>query len=133
MQTVRSLRRALGALTAVLVAAVASLAAGVPAAQAAGGKTTRPPLAISITGITPDPATPHSTVTVTGTLANHTGAALPEIQVQGWTSNEWFQYPTQMTDFTNGTGPSVLPLQQAGQAYQVPNSVPNGATVGWSV
>ena len=133
MQTVRSLRRALGALTAVLVAAVASLAAGVPAAQAAGGKTTRPPLAISITGITPDPATPHSTVTVTGTLANHTGAALPEIQVQGWTSNEWFQYPAQMTDFTNGTGPSVLPLQQAGQAYQVPNSVPNGATVGWSV
>ena len=136
MQTVRSLRRTLGALSVVLLAAVASLAAVVPAAQAASGKTQRPPLAISITGITPTPyATPDATVTVTGTLANHTGAALPGTEVLARTSLASFQFPAQLTDFTNaaGTGTSVLPLQQAGEAYQVPDSVPNGATVRWVV
>ena len=132
MQTVRSLRRALGALFAVLVAAAASVAAVVPAAQAAG-TTQRPPLAISITGISPTPyATPGATIRVTGTLANHTGAALPGIEVLARTSTAWFQFPAQMTDFTNGTGTGTSPLQllQAGQTYQVPDSVPNGATVG---
>jgi hypothetical protein len=136
MQTVRSLRRALGALPAVLLAAVASLAAVVPAAQASSGKTQRPPLAISITGISPSMyATPGATVRVTGTLANHTGAPLAGIEVLARTSFGSFQFPAQMTDFTNGTGTGTSPLQllQAGQTYQVPDSVPNGATVGWSV
>ena len=135
MQTVRSLRRALGALSAVFLAVVASLAAVVPAAQATPGKTQRPPLAISITGITPATATPNATITVTGTLANHTGTAQPGIEVLAQTSTAWFQYPQELTDFTNatGTGTSPLQLQQAGQADQVPGSVPNGATVRWSV
>jgi len=135
MQTVRSLRRALGAFSAVFLATVASLAAVVPAAQAAPGKTQRPPLAISITGISPDPATSDAMVTVSGTLANHTGVALPGIAVQGFTSTEWFQYPTQLTDFTKstGTGTSALTLQPAGQPYVPPDSVPDGATVRWSV
>ena len=135
MQTVRSLRRALGALFAVLVGAAASVAAVVPAAQAAPGKTQRPPLAISITGITPSWATPDATVRVTGTLANHTGTAQPGIEVLARTSFAPFQFPAQMTDFTNGagTGTSALPLTQAGEAYQVPDSVPDGATVSWSV
>jgi hypothetical protein len=135
MPTVRSLRRALGALSVVLLAAAASLAAVVPAAQAASGKTQQPPLAISITGMTPAYATPDATVKVTGTLANHSGAALPGIEVLARTSFSSFQFPAQMTDFTNGTGTgtSVLPLLQAGEAYQVPDTVPNGATVRWSV
>ncbi|HXT92105.1 MAG TPA: DUF6049 family protein [Trebonia sp.] len=136
MQTVRSLRRTLGALSVVLLAAFASLAAVVPAAQAASGKTQPPPLAISITGITPTPyATPDATVKVAGTLANHSGSALPGIEVLARTSFSSFQFPLQMTDFTNaaGTGASVLPLLQAGEAYQVPDTVPNGATVRWSV
>jgi hypothetical protein len=134
MQTVRSLRRALGALSAVLLAVVASLATVVPAAQAAPGKTQRPPLAISITGITPSIATPNTTITVTGTLANHTGTAQPGIEVLAQTSTAWFQFPQQLTDFTKDTGTGTSPLQllQAGQAYQVPGSVPNGATVRWS-
>jgi hypothetical protein len=74
---------------------------------------------------------------VTGTLANRTGAALPDIAVQGWTSTELFQYPTQMTDFSDTvsttTGTSPLPLQPAGRQYSVPDPVPNGATVRWSV
>jgi hypothetical protein len=46
-----------------------------------------------------------------------------------------FGYPAQMTDFTNGlsTGTSALPLQQAGEQYQVTGAVPNGAAVAWAV
>ena len=40
-----------------------------------------------------------------------------------------------MTEFSDGTatGSSALPLQQAGEQYQVPAAVPNGATVRWTV
>jgi hypothetical protein len=145
MQTVRSVVRALGALTAVLLAVSGPLLAGVPAAQASAGEIQRPSaatsaanprtLAISITGMTPTAAGPDSTVTVHGTLANRTGSALSGIAVQASTSTEWFQYPAQMTDFTNAlsTGTSALSLQPAGEQYQVTGAVPNGATVRWAV
>jgi Family of unknown function (DUF6049) len=150
MQTVRCVLRALGAFTAVLLAAGGPLLAGAPAARAAVGQfqqqavttsavapssAVSQPLAISITGMTPTVPGPNSTITVTGTLANHTGAALPGIAVQAWTSTQPFQYPDQMTEFSDGTatGSSALPLQQAGEQYQVPTAVPNGATVRWSV
>ncbi len=89
--------------------------------------------------MTPTTAGPDSTVTLQGTLSNHTGSALSGVAVQAWTSFDSFQYPDQMTQFSNGTGTStaagssVLPLQSAGQQYQVPETVPNGATVRWSV
>jgi hypothetical protein len=85
--------------------------------------------------MTPTVPGPNSTITVTGTLANHTGAALPGIAVQAWTSTESFQYPEQMTEYSDGTaaGSSALPLQQAGEQYPVPAAVPNGGTVRWSV
>jgi hypothetical protein len=80
-------------------------------------------------------AGPDSTVKVSGTLANRTGSAVGGIAVQASTSTEWFQYPAQMTDFANGvaTRTSALPLQQAGDQYQVTGAVPNGATVRWTV
>ncbi len=140
MQTVRSLRRALGALTAVLFAAAGPLAAVVPAAQASAGQSQQSaltasvvtqPLSVAITGMTPTTALPASTVTVRGTLTNRTGQALSGVVLQGWTSTEAFQYPEQMTEFSDGNSP--LSLQQAGVQYSVPASVPNGATVGWSV
>jgi hypothetical protein len=148
MQTVRYVLRALGALTAVLLVAGVPMLAGVGAVQAAvqasAGETQQhsaavtaavtsadsQPLAVSITGMTPTVPGPDSTVTVSGTLANHTGSALPGIAVQALTSTQYFRYPQLMTDFTNGT--STIPLEQAGE-YQVPNSVPNGGTVQWSV
>jgi hypothetical protein len=135
MQTVRSVVRALGALTAVLLAVSGPLLAGVPAARASAGEVQQHRLAISITGMTPATAGPNSTVTLRGTLANHTGSALPGITVVADTSTEWFQYPAQMTDFTDGlsTGTSPLPLQQAGESYQVTRTVPKGATVRWAV
>lgn len=139
MQTVRSVLRTLGTLTAVLLAAGGPLAAVAPAAHASAGHVQQQsaaarsaaaqPLAISITGMTPTTTEPDSTVTVTGTLANHTGAALPGITVEALTSPDSFQYPAQMTEFTNN--PSSVSLQQAGE-YQVPGSVPNGGTVNWS-
>ncbi|HET9082545.1 MAG TPA: DUF6049 family protein [Trebonia sp.] len=144
MQPVRSVVRALGALAAVLLAGGGPLVAGIPSAEASAGQLQQrssgtgsavsQPLTISITGMTPAIALPNATVTVTGTLANHTGAALPGIVVQALTSTSGFGYPAQMTQFTSETasGASPLLLQQAGQ-YSVPNAVPNGASVNWSV
>jgi uncharacterized protein DUF6049 len=134
MQTVRSVVRALGALTAVLLAVSGPLLAGAPAARASAGAVQHT-LAISITGMTPTAAGPDSTVTVHGTLANRTGSAVGGISVQASTSTEWFQFPAQMTDFTNGlsSGTSPLLLQPAGEQYQVTGAVPNGATVRWAV
>jgi hypothetical protein len=145
MQAVRSTVRALGALLAVFLAASVSLLAGVPAVQASAGEVQqqssrtgaadKQTLAISITGMTPAVARPDATVTISGTLANHTGSALPGIAVHASTSIEWFRYPSQMTDFTNdlSLGTSALPLQQAGESYQVTGTVPNGATARWAV
>jgi hypothetical protein len=146
MQTVRSVLRTLGALTAVLLAAGGPLAVAAPSAQAAVGHVQQQsaaadpaaadssPLAISITGMTPSFPGPNSTVTVSGTLANHTGAALPGIAVQASTSTESFQYPQQMTDYSDNTatGSSAFFLQSAGAPYNVPATVPNGATVRWA-
>ena len=98
MQTVRCLVRALsapGAVVAVLIA-VSCLVLAVPAVQAsasdiqhqssdANAADTRG-IAISITGMTPQIATPSATVTVTGTLANHTGSTVSGITVQAQTS-----------------------------------------------
>jgi len=145
MQTVRSAFRALGALTAVFLAASVPLLSGAPAARASAGEIQQQSprsdaanahtLAISITGMTPTTAGPDSKVTVRGALANHTGATVSGISVQASTSTEGFLFPAQMTEFTDGlsTGTSVLPLQPAGQSYQVTGSVPNGATVQWAV
>jgi Family of unknown function (DUF6049) len=145
MQSVRSVIRALCALTAVILASVGPLVAVAPVAQASTGQflhqsartgsAVSQPLSISITGMTPATATPDATITVTGTLTNETGAALSGISVQAATSTEGFQYPSEMTDFTNDASAdtSPLPLELAGEEYSVPDAVPNGATVTWSV
>ncbi len=145
MQAVRSTVRALGALLAVLLAASVSLAAGVPAVRAsasetqprsaAAGAASARTLAVAVTGMTPAVARPDTTVTITGTLANHTGSAVSGVAVQAFTSVDSFGFPSQMTDFSNdlATGTSPLPLQQAGESYQVNAAVRNGATVRWTV
>jgi hypothetical protein len=137
MQTVRSVLRALGASIAVLLAALVPLLAGAPGVQASPVAVQQRALTIAITAMTPTTAGPGSTVTVKGTLANHTGSAVSGITVQARTSSEWFQYPEEMTEFTNGTATSTpslpLTLRQAGTTYQVPATVPNGGTAAWSV
>jgi Family of unknown function (DUF6049) len=145
MQTVRSVVRTLSASIALLLAVAGPLLAAVPPVQASAGQIQQQSdrtvaassrtLAVSITGMTPTVASSSATITVTGTLTNRTGAAVAGIAVQAWTSTKVFAYPEQMTEFTTGTaaGTSPLPLQPAGQQYQVPESVPNGASVRWSV
>ncbi len=147
MQTVRSAFRALGALIAVFLAASVPLLSGAPTARAAAGEVQQQSprsgaadahtLAISITGMTPTTARPDSTVTVRGTLVNHTGAPVSGISVQASTSTKGFGFPAQMTDFSKGlpVGTPTLPfqLQPAGESYQVTDAVPNGATVRWAV
>jgi Family of unknown function (DUF6049) len=144
MQTVRPDLRALVALTAVLLAAAGPLAVTVPAAQASASQSQRQeartnsavsqqPLAISITGMTPTTAGPNSTVTLYGTLGNHTGSALSGIAVQAWTSTQWFTSASQMTEFTSDPSAGTASLQPAGEQREVPGSVPNGATVRWTV
>jgi hypothetical protein len=145
MQTVRSAFRALGALIAVFLTASVPLLSAAPAARASAGEVQQQSprsgaadahtLAIAITGMTPTTAGPNSTVTVQGTLANRTGAPLSGVSVQASTSFDWFQFPAQMTEFTNdlSSGTSPLQLQPAGQSYQLTGAVPNGATVRWTV
>ena len=138
-----SVLRALGALTAVLLAAGGPLAAMAPAAQASAGQSQQreartgsavsAPLAISITGMTPTTAVPDSTVTLYGTLANHSGSALSGITVQALTSTQWFTSASQMTQFTSDPSAGTSSLQLAGEQHEVPGSVPNGATVRWTV
>jgi hypothetical protein len=143
MQTVRCVVRALsmpGALVAVLLAA-SCLVLAVPPARAsasdiqhqssgAHAADTRV-LAISITGMTPQIVTARDTVTVTGTLANHTGSAISGITVQARTSTVLFNGRAEMTSFErSGSYPYLM---QAAGAPEVTRTVPDGATVRWSV
>ncbi len=142
MQTVRCLVRALsapGAVAAVLLA-VSCLVLAVPAVQAsasdiqhqspdASAADTRG-IAISITGMTPQIATPTATVTVTGALANHTGSVVSGITVQAQTSTELFTGRAEMASFErSGSYPYLL---RAAGNPEVTGTVPNGATVRWS-
>jgi hypothetical protein len=143
MQTVRCLVRALnapGALVALLLA-VSCLVVAVPAGQAAASDIEHQAsgrnaadtrgIAISITGMTPQIATPSATVTVSGTLANHTGSAMSGITVQAQTSTMLFTGRAEMTSFArSGSYPYPLPL--AGKPG-VTGTVRSGATVHWSV
>jgi len=143
MQTVRRLVRALnapGALT-VLLLAVSCLVLAVPPAQASasdiqhqssgGNAADARGIAVSVTGMTPQIAMPSDNVTVTGTLANHTGSALSGITVQAQTSTVLFNGRAEMTSFTSSGSYPYL-LQAAGKPA-VTGMVPSGATVRWSV
>jgi hypothetical protein len=90
-------------------------------------------LTISITGVSPRFArSTTTTVTVSGTLSNHTGSAISGIHVQ----LEWypsaFETRSAMDAFASG-GPANLQggqvsLQQVGTPYQLQRALANGAT-----
>jgi hypothetical protein len=140
MQTVRCLVRALSALVALPLAVCCPVLA-VPAAQASAsdiqhqspGRSAADTrgIAISITGMTPQIATPSDSVTVTGTLANHTGSAMSGITVQAQTSTALFNGRAEMTSFAGGG--SYPYLMQAAGLPEATGTVGNGATVRWSV
>jgi hypothetical protein len=135
MRTVRSVVRArrafqmAGALGAVLLA-VPGLVTVVPAAQAAAAAG-QASIGVAITGMSPSYATSGSTVTVAGTLANHTGAPVTGITVQAQTSSDVFNTRSEMTSFS-ATGSYPYLLQPAGLS-EVLGTIRSGQTVGWSV
>jgi hypothetical protein len=140
MRTVRSVVRALSASIAVLLAVAGPmLALSAPRAAASSAQqqssqadaADAPAIAISITGMTPQVATPSSTVTITGTLANRTGAPVSGITVQAKTSSMLFSGRTEMSDFTSA-GSYPYQLGAAGNP-EVTGAVSNGATRRWSV
>jgi hypothetical protein len=125
----------------VLVAAtVQASVQGARVQKQAGGTHAADPhsLTISITGVSPQFAVSTTqTVTVSGTLSNHTGSAISGIQVQ----LQWYPVPfdtrSAMDVFANG-GPFVLEggqysLQSVGSPYPLRHALANGATARWSV
>jgi Family of unknown function (DUF6049) len=93
---------------------------------------------ISITGVSPQFArSTTKTVTVSGTLTNHTGSAISGIQVQLQWYPMPFGTPSNMSTFAAG-GPAVLAegqfsLQPVGNPYPLPHALANGATTHWTV
>jgi hypothetical protein len=143
MQSVRSVVRSLIAVLLAL-SCVVLVAATVQASvrgiqQRAGGTHAADPhsLTISITGVSPQFAlSTTQTVTVSGTLSNHTGSAISDIQVQ----LQWYPVPfdtrSAMDVFASG-GPAVLQggqysLQPIGNPYPLRHALANGATTNWS-
>jgi len=137
---VRLLIAVLAALSCLLVTATAQASAA--EVQHRSSRTDRAgsrSLAISITGVTPQFATSTtSTVTVSGTLSNHTGSALRGIQVQLQWFPQTFATRSGMDSFADG-GPAVLQvvgettLQPVGNPDQLSRTLANGASARWSV
>jgi hypothetical protein len=145
----RSVRSVVRSLIAVLLAlSSVALAAATVQASVQGARVQRQSVrtnaavshspTISITGVSPQFArSTTKTVTVSGTLTNHTGSAISGIQVQ----LQWYPMPfdtrSDMNSFAAG-GPAVLAgdlfsLQPVGSPYLLPHALANGATTHWTV
>jgi len=88
-------------------------------------------LAIAIDGMSPDFATPASTVTVRGTLTNHTGSAIAGLIVQLLTSPSPFSTRSGMDSFAASGNYFNLLVQ--GTPYTASGALAEGATVHWTV
>jgi Family of unknown function (DUF6049) len=126
-----------------MVLAAATAQASVQKIQQPSSRTDRADshsLAVSITGVTPQryATAKTSTVTVSGTLSNHTGSTIRDIQVQLQWYPLTFATRSGMDSFASG-GPAVLQgvgettLQQVGTPYQLSRALANGATARWTV
>src|SRR5580692_11724621 len=150
MRSVRSVVRPLIAVFLALSCVVLScVVLAAATAQASVGKIQQPSsrtdradshsLAVSITGITPKQyaTAKTSTVTVSGTLSNHTGSTIRDIQVQLQWYPKTFATRSGMDSFASG-GPAVLEdvgettLQPVGTPYQLSRALANGATARWT-
>jgi Family of unknown function (DUF6049) len=143
----RSVRSVVRSLFAVLLAlsCVAGVAAtvqasvqGIPHRGSGTAGAESHSLTISITGVSPQfGESTTSTVTVSGTLSNHTGSAISRIQVQ----LQWYPFvfdtPSDMAVFAAG-GPAVLAegeynLQPVGNPDRLTHALASGATARFSV
>jgi hypothetical protein len=89
-------------------------------------------LTLSIDKVSPQSAVSTSTVTVSGTLSNHTGSAIPGIVLQAQTSYQAFGNRSQMTTFAAGGG-FAGELGQAGLPDDLSAPLANGATLRWTL
>ena len=136
---VRSLTAAFLALSCVVLVAATAQASVQGIQQPASGTHAADShsLTISITGVSPQFAkSTTSTVTVSGTLSNHTGSAISGIQVQLQWYPQTFNTRSDMTTFAAG-GPAVLATGQfslvpVGSPYHLRHALANGATARWS-
>jgi hypothetical protein len=87
-------------------------------------------LAVSIDSVSPQFASTNSTVVVTGTITNHTGAPIDGVQVDLYTWGSPFTNRTQMGDFSNGEVWHLSPV--VGNPWPAPSTLHSHATMSWS-
>jgi hypothetical protein len=88
-------------------------------------------LTISIDGVTPNYATPRSTITVRGTVTNGTGSPLTGLQVQLMSSAVFFGTRSGMDSYTAGHDDGAAAIAE-GTAVALPGALHSGKTVRWS-
>jgi hypothetical protein len=142
----RSVRTVVRSLLAVLLAGLCAVLAATAAAasvqhisqsSALTSPAGSPALALSIDSVSPQYATSTNTVTVSGTLSNHTGSAIPGIVVQLQSYPSAFATRSDMAAYSGGgavtlqAGPAIL--LNEGTPDQLSGSLPSGATAHWTV
>lgn len=95
-----------------------------PASAQSGGVT------LTITGMTPRYAQADSTITVSGTIANNTGAALSSLTVELYSSASPFLARSTMDAFISGAA-SAITTAQEGVPVAV-KTIPAGGQAGWT-
>jgi hypothetical protein len=89
-------------------------------------------LSVSIDSMSPRFARPGSTIVVKGTVTNHTGAPLSNVQVQLETSARHFQSRSAMDEYTKGNaGFSGYP--SIGDPWTAPATLHPRSTLAWSI
>jgi len=94
------------------------------------------PLTLSIDSVSPQYATSAQTVTVHGTLSNHTGSAIPGLVVQLASYPSAFETPAEMTTYESGGSITLqagaVTLDAMGVSDQLSGPLASGATVHWT-
>ena len=117
---------------AVSVLALAGLALpGGAAIAAATQPTGAPPVSLSITSVSPAYARPGETVTVSGTMTNASGTAMPDLSIQLRSSGTPFLSRGALQEYADGTFPADEPV--AGAVTTLTKPLPARSTVTWKV
>ena len=105
-----------------------------PAALAGAGRSAPPAHPwIAITSLSPTTAVPKGKVTVSGIVANPTGAALQGLSVQLWSSGLPLTSRQAMTSYLTAQAASGLDTPVPGPQFTLPGQVPAHGTEQWSL
>ncbi len=132
---VRTLIAGFLALAGPLLAAPAVAAHAQEARQQSSGtdSASSPRVTVSVDAMNHSFATASSTITVSGTLTNHTGSPLRGLQVQLLSSQQWFYTRQDMASYAAGDNLGyIYPQPEFGATYVVHGTLHNGGTVRWS-